>query len=328
MGRVLMEFENDNYISKLLNDSSKIENLNDLISFLKRLDPEPIEKQFSVDNSTSFLFSDKKLYPSYYIYEQRWLDRVFILRDIILSGETNLSRILKKIDDAIMTGTSHGLDKALFFGKLMKVPSEIIIPWRESLEMTFLTKNCSPDMDCVIEIGSGPALFLAKFWLTNGPLGADYYGLEITQTGRLFINIMSCIESNLKLRSMFFDYQSPDFSALSNKYKNVLIFSRGSIEQIDTLSEVLFEKLLLISERLICVHFEPVGWQIVKPFKQNLLTRKHRRRCKKYGYNTNLWALLKKFESKRLIKINEYSVNISGKADHFETYISWTKISK
>jgi len=323
-----MEYENDNYLSKLLSDSSKIENLNDLISFLKRLDLDRVEKQIGSDSTTSSLFSDKDLYPSYIGYEKHWFNYVSSLRDIILSGETNLSRVVKKMQDALTVRRPQTIDKAVFFGKLRKVPSEIITPWRDSLALALLTKNCSQEMDCVIEMGSGPALFLFKFWLTNGPLNADYFALEITQTARLCVNIMSCIEPDLKLKPLFFDYQNPNFSALCNKYKNVLIFSKGSIEQIQTLRDAVFEELLLISKQLTCVHYEPVGWQIVKPYKRNSLTRKHKLYCEKRKYNTNLWELLKKFESRRLININDYSINFSGKARHMETYISWTKVPK
>ena len=324
-----MEFENDNYISKLLTDSSKIENLNDLLSFLERLDPDRIEKQIGAENTTSFQFSEE-VHPKYLMYEKHWLRYLSTLRDIILSGETNLSRVVKQIQDALTIKRPNEMEKAVFFGKLRKVPSEVVHPWKEYLNLTFLKKYCSPDMDCVIEMGSGPALFLFKFYLTNGPLNADYYGLEICSTARLCVNIMSFLEPNLKIKSMFFDYQNPDFSALNNKYKNVLIFSRGSIESVRDLKEEVLEKILLISERLTCVHFEPVDWQIVKPHKQNRITRKHKRRCNssKFNYNRNLWALLKKLESKRLIKINEYLINYSGKAKHHDTYISWTKIPK
>lgn len=323
-----MKFENDNYLSELLTDSDTIDNLTDLLGFLKRLDPDRIEKQIDADNTTSPQFSDNTLYPKYLLYEKHWFKYLSALRDIILSGETNLSRVVKKIQDALTIKRPNEMEKAVFFGKLRKVPSEIIHPWKDSLNLMFLTKHCSPDVDCVIEMGSGPALFLFKFYLTNGPLNAEYHGLEITQTARLCVNIMSCLEPNLKLRSMFFDYQNPDFSELNNKYNNVLIFSRGSIETVRHLKEEVFEKILLISERLTCVHFEPVDWQIVKPYRQNMLIRKHKRRCKssKFNYNRNLWALLKQLESKRLIKINEYLVNYSGKAKHHDTYISWTKI--
>jgi hypothetical protein len=323
-----MEYENDNYLAKLLTDSSKIENLIDLLSFLKTLDPDRVKEQIGSDSTTSLAFSDKDLYRNYMRYEQHWFNYVSTLRDIILSGETNLSRVVKKMQDALTIKRPQEIDKAVFLGKLKKVPSEIITPWRDSLALTLLTKNCSQDIDCVVEMGSGPALFLFKFWLTNGPLDADYYALEITQAGRLCVSIMSCIEPNLKLKPLFFDYQNPDFSALRNKYKNVLIFSKGSIEQIQTLRDVFFEELLSISKQLTCVHYEPVGWQIVKPYKRNSLTRKHKLYCEKRKYNTNLWELLKKFESKRLININDYSINFSGKARHMETYISWTKVPK
>jgi hypothetical protein len=127
---------------------------------------------------------------------------------------------------------------------------------------------------------------------------------------------------------MFFDYHNPDFSELSNQYKNVLVFSRGSIEQISKLPEEYFKNLLSISEQLTCVHIEPVGWQIVEPSKQDRITKKHEQKCKKKGYNENLWELLKKLESKQLITINDYAINFSGKKNHFATYISWTKTSE
>ena len=109
-----MEFENDNYISKLLTDSSKIENFNDLLSFLERLDPDRIEKQIGVDNTTFFRFSDE-LHPKYLMYEKHWLKYLSTLRNIILSGETNLSRVVKQIQDALTIKRPNEMEKAVFF---------------------------------------------------------------------------------------------------------------------------------------------------------------------------------------------------------------------
>ena len=81
----------------------------------------------------------------------------------------------------------------------------------------YLTKNCTDDVDCVIEIGPGPALFLISI-ISPTVLNADYYGLEITQTARLCVNILSSLEPNLKLKSKLFDYQYLDFGELTIRY--------------------------------------------------------------------------------------------------------------
>jgi len=317
--------EDSGYIAELLKDSSELNDLKGLIDFLERLDSKRMQEQLDDEIASSAQFADKSLYQRYPQYEKHWLNYVITIRDIILAGETNLSRVVKKVEDALRI--RRPIEKALILGKVNKVPSEIVWHWRDMQSLAFLTKYSDEDTDCVIEIGSGPALFLFKFWLTNGPLNASYYALEITQTGRLFTNILSYLESITSFRSLYFDYQKPDFSALRNKFKKVLVFSKGSVEQIPELPEELFSQLLSISNELTCVHFEPVGWQIVEPYKQNLRTRKHRKRCLKKNYNTDLWPLLQELESKRLITINEYLINLSGKADHPDTYISWTKVS-
>lgn len=321
-----MTYKENNYISKLLNDSSKLHDINDLRGFLKNLDIKRIEEQLDNEIALSTSFSDRNLYQRYPKYEKHWLTYVTILKDIILSGEENLSRVAKKVQDSFPLKRSRITNEAVFLGEQKKVPPEVIIPWRDALALAFLAKNCNQDTECVIEVGSGPALILFKFWLSNGPVDATYYALEITQTARLCANILACLEPSISFNSLFFDYQKPDFSALRDKYKRIFVFTHGSIEQIPKLQKTFFTELLLTSEQLTCVHFEPVGWQIIKPIKQDSLTRNHRRRCEKKNHNTNLWPLLKEFESRQLIRINDYSINLIGKADHYATYISWTKL--
>jgi len=313
------------YLTKLLEDSAEIRTNDELKRFVKKIDSLRIKKELNDQMLSTNQFLDTNLYERYPIYELHWLNYIVALRDIILSGEINLSRALKKVQDTLTVNHDKVFDKTVFFGKRRTIPSEIITSWRDSLALSLLTKNSDEDVECVIEIGSGPALFLFKFWLSNGPLKADYYALEITKTGRLFSNIISCLDSNISLKSSFFDYQKPDFSKLRCKYKKILIYSKGSIEQIPKLPLVFFKEILALSEQLTCVHFEPVGWQIVKPYKQNLLTRKHRKRCIKKNYNTNLWSQLKELEDSGQLTINDYAINFSGKSDHYESYISWTK---
>jgi len=317
--------EDSGYIAELLKDSSELYDLDSLRDFLERLNPKRMQEQLDGEIESSAQFADKRLYQRYPQYERHWLNYVTTLRSIILSGETNLSRAVWKVEQALKI--RRPIEKVLILGKVQKVPSEIIWQWFDVESLAFLTKYSDEDTNCVVEVGAGPALFLFKFWLSHGPLNANYYALEITQTGRLFTNIMSCLESSTSFRSLYFDYQKPDFSTLRNKYNKVLVFSKGSVEQIPELPKEFFTQLLSISKELTCVHSEPVGWQIVKPYKQDLRTRKHRKRCLKKNYNTNLWALLQELESEGLLAINEYLINFSGKADHPGTYISWTKVS-
>ena len=102
-----MTYKENNYISKLLNDSSELHDINVLRGFLKNLDIKRIEEQLDNEIALSTSFSDRNLYQRYPKYEKHWLTYVTILKDIILSGEENLSRVAKKVQDSFQKQTCY-----------------------------------------------------------------------------------------------------------------------------------------------------------------------------------------------------------------------------
>ena len=71
---------------------------------------------------------------------------------------------------------------------------------------------------------------------------------------------LRALDRNLNMSIESFDYYHPDFSFLEPK-KNILCFTRHSIEQIPVLNRAFFDGLLQASNKCFCYHAEPVGWQ-------------------------------------------------------------------
>ena len=129
-----------------------------------------------------------------------------------------------------------------------------------------------------------------------------------------------------KLQIFEFDYYNSDIFLnyiKKHNFKNCLILTFWSIEQITYLDEKFFENLFNISDKLTCINIEPVGWQIDEKslMKENITGYRN-------YYNKNLFPLLKKYEKENKLKINDIILDFNnfGPAESCGTLIEWEKI--
>ena len=164
----------------------------------------------------------------------------------------------------------------------------------------------------IIELGSGWGKNLFNLFKFGAPLDAEYWGFELTKTGRQLMDKVGAeCASTMRLRSARFDYYDADFSALGQAAETC-VFTHHSIEQIPEIPEALVERVMAIPGFRVCMHMEPVGFQfqsdkwLADSKNKKLMDRidaDNRRFAEKRNQNSNLYPDLKKLEAQGAIKI-------------------------
>ncbi len=117
-----------------------------------------------------------------------------------------------------------------------------------------------PEVDCLVEFGSGTGRNLAQLALTlrgrDRPL--TYIGCEPTDSGRRTFELLFA-GSPFRRMSVHFDFAAPQMPFLGG-FRRIVAFTNHAIEQAAHLGPGFYEELLHYPVAA-CVHIEPVGWQ-------------------------------------------------------------------
>lgn len=117
-----------------------------------------------------------------------------------------------------------------------------------------------PGVRRIVELGSGWGKNLFNLFKFGAPLDAEYWGFELTETGRQLMDRVGAeCAHTMRLRSSRFDYYDADFSSLSQPAETCVL-THHSIEQIPEISEGLIERIMAIPGFRMCMHMEPVGF--------------------------------------------------------------------
>lgn len=214
-------------------------------------------------------------------YENEWARTREIFDGILAKGERSLPRVLKRHDrhrlrvdeikihgnfvegDVRMTPFDEPFQKTVSMGEnVLHLPLHanflaIVSRWISAFH--------EPDMDCIVELGSGYGRNLFELYLNGGPHPVKMFAGEVTETGRALADELKVLEPALDITVVPFDYTQPDFSFLGkNRLKNVLFFTRHSIEQVERVPRELFTGMIAAAEKVTCLHFEPFGFQLNK----------------------------------------------------------------
>lgn len=182
-----------------------------------------------------------------------------------------------------------------------------------------LDKYVTPTTDIIIDLGSGwgrHSIQLAfnnkQYKLLAGELSDS--GQNVTKH---FID-----KYNIQVESFAFNWHEPQalYDILKGRnYKEVVLFSSNSIEQIPYLPSNLFEKLCSFPiKKLSGIHIEPVDWQYQNvPFPLN------------NHYNRNLKEILDKAEKDGILDVvtknSRYYGHNTGATAKNNILIEWTK---
>jgi len=117
-----------------------------------------------------------------------------------------------------------------------------------------------PQVDCLVEFGSGVGLNLARLALHIGPRATPmtYLACEPAPSG---LDVTRCLFANgdCRVETHFFDYTDPRLDFL-DRFERIVALTCHSIEQIPMLGQN-FHRALLARKLAAGIHLEPVGWQ-------------------------------------------------------------------
>ncbi len=123
-----------------------------------------------------------------------------------------------------------------------------------------VTALIDPEVDCLVEFGSGPGLNLARLALDLGDRGRALtcVACEPSASGRRTTDLMFK-NGDRRLITEAFDHTAPQMPFLA-PFRRIVAFTCHSIEQVPALGRGLYEALFDLPVAG-CVHLEPVGWQ-------------------------------------------------------------------
>ncbi len=240
---------------------------------------------------------------------EKWSKVLASIDALISGGESNASRIISQLCEDEMRELGSwkdglNLQPSIADGKPLVVPYSVSWWGSFGLMRDYLLTACGGNANSIIELGSGWGRNLFALWLSSGPLNAQYFALEFTPSGRACSDRLAELLPDMNLRSMEFNYNKPDFSALEIDDGKVIAFSAHSIEQIPQIDDQFIRKLIEAAPRLECIHFEPVGWQIRDDIGGDGegTSREH---AERHDYSRNFWQMLKGLQDEGLIRIEE-----------------------
>lgn len=227
--------------------------------------------------------------------------------------------------------TGYIMDKQLI--KVVDMDPRAVTLITDAVKMREAIKMFGPGARRIVELGSGWGKNLFNLFKFGAPLDAEYWGFELTATGRrLMEKVGAACAPTMRLSSSPFDYYDADFTHLAGNV-DTCVFTHHSIEQIPEIPENLIERILAIPGFKMCLHMEPVGFQ----FKSNKwladsgnkalmdkIDADNRRFAEKRNQNSNLYPVLRRLESQGKLKI--FSVKkyfTSHLLANATTVISW-----
>jgi hypothetical protein len=214
-------------------------------------------------------------------YENVWA-AVLEIVDRHARTERSLSRAMR-LTEAEWLGSGLEPADGTAYGRAVRMPSAALHGARRALRSRVLA-TAMPDATAVVELGSGWGNNLIDLYLAGGPR-VPYFALEPTSSGRAAAERLAALEPALDLTACAFDLTAPDYGSLPRG--RVLVFTSHAIEQVRKLPDEAITGLLDLGE-VLCVHFEPIGWQI----REGAEVGATREYSQANDYNENLWPLL------------------------------------
>jgi hypothetical protein len=120
------------------------------------------------------------------------------------------------------------------------------------------------DTKAIVELGSGWSCNLFQIYVGHGATrskGIHYHGAEYTMEGQESAKLLAKHDRKIEYFAHSFDYRNPNIDFLREYSGHILVFTRHSIEQVDTINPRLYADLCALEAQVTLVHIEPVGWQ-------------------------------------------------------------------
>lgn len=194
-------------------------------------------------------------------------------------------------------------------GLRVQLPRQSAYGAQRYMIMEVLIRACSERTELVVELGSGWGWHVLSLWLGGGPRDALYVGAEYTVPGRRAAAALAAIEPELRFKSLAFDYNSSaEGLGELGRRREAVVFTQHSVEQIPQVPTDLIDAIRGVADRVTCVHFEPIGWQLGNEGREG----SSREYAEQHDYNRNLVEVLRQAEREGRIAIEATAPEIVG----------------
>jgi hypothetical protein len=213
--------------------------------------------------------------------------------------------------DVMSPEVVYGVQTAVapHMGRTVRLRADMILAMHATIVTDLLMREISDDIDIVFEIGSGTGSQLMNLALRNPYPHIQFYGGELSESGRNCLSRFIDISGLANVHSLPFDIQSPDFSMLSGK--RALVFTHAVLTAVNPLSPHFLDSALSAAASLRGWFMEGISYQLAQDFPVDapLATRM---RADLYGFGHDLWKILKSLEQSGRIVIDEVIPDLSG----------------
>lgn len=259
-------------------------------------------------------------------YEKNWAPVLASIQAVV-QQESTLSRAIGRLTLSSATSPLNYAPVSLVSsGQVVPISAQGALGIYGDILVRSIFDMCRDgSADNIIELGSGWGHYLFKLWMSGAPKDAHYYAFELTKTGLECASTMRALEPGMRLHPIRFDFRAPDYSRVT-RAKKTLVYTSHSIEQVQTLPREAIMGVLETADQVEGLHLEPVGWQVRHQRGERLpaFSAQQERRCQKYQYNENLWALLLGLQAEGRIAITECVPDIIGVPHNPSTLIRWS----
>ena len=265
-----------------------------------------------------------------YNYDKTWRPRLELIARVIEAGEISLPRVLAEVLRQVEKKRNEELQPCCYvsFNEKVQLPHVGGGYLHRGAVIRTVAELCTPDTDCVIELGSGWGEHLCNLWLSGGPTKAHYYACELSEHGRKCSLVLGELDAAFQLQAPGFNYVAPRFDFLPERQKELVVYSVHSVEQVSEVAPDLIDRLCDQAEVVKGMHMEPIGWQMIPEEGWNEVTKNHAARCSEMRYNKNMWSLLKHAEARGLIAIDKAIPNFFGLEHNPASLIVWHKLGR
>ena len=226
----------------------------------------------------------------------------------IAGGERSLSRLVAKVARCEWESPALQPITAVSLGERTTLPASLAWHGFYALVADAVIAACRDDTGAVVDLGCGWGRSLFDVWLRGGPRAAGYHALEFTQAGLDCVALLASLEPRMTVVAARFDFQKPDFSSLPRDLAHAVVFTISSVHQVPAIDKEAFRAILTIADRVDCLHFEQIGWQI-SPGERAAADRDY---AVRNDYNRNLWAVLTALKESREIEVVDVQADLFG----------------
>ncbi len=237
-------------------------------------------------------------------------------------GGARLARIHRRVvRDYAYPGAPMADRQVFIAGRRQPLASSLAWGAQSRLISDAVVDACTADTELVVELGCGWGWHIVGSWLAGGPRDALYVGAEYTAAGRRATQSLAELDPQLRFRALEFDYND-SFAGLGSlgSVRDAVVFSVHSVEQIPRLSPDVPRAIASLADRVRCLHFEPVGWQVSEDSDGSSQAY-----AEHHDYNRDLLSVLRTEEAAGGLRIDEIALDLVGlNPDNSSTLVRWS----